>query len=177
MEFHPDAARYADEMRCALLPAPNDVIRVWFDGLVKATAPGSIGLDSLFEALLEACADLPAPVWCAAARSQLVRTYKFLPGIAEIYPVLQAIAEPLHEQLKGLERVASVRPRIYPLRPEPVEPYRPVACTPLKQQRSPKLPLRAVVDDFDPDEAARQDKVARLSARDQIAALGVTPAS
>jgi hypothetical protein len=176
-DFHPDAARYADEVHRALLPAPTEIIRVWLSTLAKSMVPGPINADGLFEGLLDACGDLPAPVWSAAARRELLRTYTFLPGVAEIYAVLQPIAAQLLGQLQGLERVARASPGTRKPPSEPPEPYRPVACTPLKQQRSPKLPLRAVVDDFDPDEAARQDKVARLSARDQIAALGVTPAS
>lgn len=168
--FHPEAARYLEQMRAALLPAPTEVILVWLRSLAKAMPAGAVSPESLFEGLLDACGDLPAPVWCAAARRQLLRNNKFLPGVAEIYAVLQAIAEPLRDQLSGLERVVRAPQALQPA--EPLPPYRPVACTPPQQQRG-KLPDLGK-DDYDPEEAARQDQAARRSALDQIAALGVT---
>ena len=176
--FDPDAAGFIEAQRLAVRPASEDMIRKWFMVIVGSLAPGSVNPDAVFAALLLVCGDYPAACWCRETAAAIVGKEKFLPLAAVIKEAVQPIADRLTGPLRWLERIAQAKPETagtvhfgpareakgYVLPPPPPEK------TP---QRRP-LRERKVADDIDPDEAAEQDKEARLNAQAQFAALGKT---
>jgi hypothetical protein len=160
--FHPGAACCAEQLRRALGPAPEILIRAWFNMLVKRTGPGPLSPDAVFEGLLDSCGDLPAPVWSGAALAEIVEAHGFLPFVKEIAPVLRAIANRLRADLRALDAIAGADPasrfNTVPAR-ESTVPY---ALSP-----PPDRPLRAVIL---PDAAEITAPVRTVEA--QIAACG-----